>query len=453
MNAIPLHTLASLLDAAGEALLLAGPDGRLLAVNHAAEELFGWQRKQVLDRLPADLEADGLWLPPTLKRCRESGKRQTLIQEIQGRRLALSATPLEGGLVLASARDITELDRLQRRVERMEQERERLGHELAGLRASYAGREEIVASSRTMEKVLELAKRVAVVDSTLLILGESGVGKGLLAGAIHRWSGRAGAPIVKIDCGALPESLLESELFGYAPGAFTGAKREGKAGIIEQANGGTLFLDEIGELSHALQVKLLHVLQERRFTRVGSVTPIRADVRFIAATHRNLEEMVRERLFREDLFYRLNVVPITLPPLRERREDIPSLIHFFLTQCCSRYRVEKVMAPETVDQLVAHHWPGNVRELENMVERLVVTTEEREIRPLHLPASLSGTSGSPIAVRRVVPLKDALSALELELVAAAYRELGSSVKVGEALGIHQTTAARKIRELGQRAAQ
>lgn len=441
---LSVERLTALFDGVGEALILTSPAGEIAAVNRPMEQLLGLERANLLWRRPADLEAEGLWLPPTLRRCLETGSRQTLVQEVKGRRLALTAFCVEDGWVLATARDITELDRLQRQVERMEQERERFHHELAGLRAGQTAREEVIASSRAMEKVLELARRVAAVDSTILLLGESGVGKGVLAREIHRASPRWKAPFVKVDCAAIPESLLESELFGYAPGSFTGARREGKAGIIEQANGGTLFLDEIGDLSPSLQVKLLHVVQERRFTRVGSVAPVQVDIRIVAATHQDLEQMVAEGRFREDLYYRLNVVPITIPPLRERPEDVPALVRAFVTRFCDRYRVERQIAPDTMELFLAYRWPGNVRELENVIERLVVTVEEREIRPEHLPVFVGMTA--PVSVQRLVPLKEAVEALELELVGTAYRKFGSSVKVSEVLGIHQTTAARKIRE-------
>jgi transcriptional regulator with PAS, ATPase and Fis domain len=449
MERFSLETLLAITDGCGEALVLSGRDGQILAVNGVAGELLGWKSIGLVDQSLQELEAGGDWIPPVLRRCIESGQRQTLIQEVQGRRLALTASPVGDGLVLCVARDITEVDRLQRRLERLEKERERFTDELAGLRVTYAGREEIIAASRAMHKVLELAERVAPVDSTILLLGESGVGKGLLARAIHRWSHRFGAPFIKVDCGALPESLLESELFGYVAGAFTGANREGKVGIIEQAHRGTLFLDEVGELSPNLQVKLLHVIQERCFTRVGGVAPVRVDVRFIAATHRDLEELVVQKRFRADLFYRLNVVPITIPPLRERREDIPLLVRSFADHCCARYRVEKIFPPETVERFVANDWPGNVRELENMVERLVVTVPQKEVGPEHLPGSM-GAAPRAVTGGLIGPLNEALEALELEMIAAAYHKYGSSVQVGQALGIHQTTAARKIREWKER---
>ena len=296
----------------------------------------------------------------------------------------------------------------------------------------------MVGSSLAMQRVMDLIRRVAPVDSTILLLGESGVGKGVLAAEIHRLSPRRSGPFVRIDCAALPGSLLESELFGYSPGSFTGARREGKPGLIEQAHGGTLFIDEIGDVPLELQVKLLHVIQERRIIRLGAVTPTAVDIRIIAATHRDLEAMVAEGRFRADLYYRLNVVPVKIPPLRERPEDIPVLARTFLDRFCARYRVERTLTPEAVERLVAYSWPGNVRELENLVERLVVTLDEREIRPEHLPLPAPG--GPPVQVREIVPLKEAVAALELELVGEAYRRFGSSVKVGRASGIHQTTA-------------
>lgn len=434
----------ALLDGLAEGVMAVAPDGRIRLVNGAMAQLLGAAQAELLDRRPADLEDRGAWIPPVLRRCLETGERQAMILERAGRRLAMTAVPLPEGWVLAAARDITELDRLERQVERMAQERERYHHELAGLRAVQAGRTEVVGSSLAMQRVMELIRRIAPVDSTILLLGESGVGKGVLAAEVHRLSPRRDRPFVRIDCAALPETLLESELFGYSPGSFTGARREGKPGLIEQAHGGTLFIDEIGDVPLGLQVKLLHVIQERRIIRLGAVTPTAVDIRIIAATHRDLEAMVAEGRFRADLYYRLNVVPVTIPPLRERPEDIPVLARAFLDRFCARYRVERTFTPEAVARLMAYSWPGNVRELENLVERLVVTLDEREIRPEHLPLPAPG--GSPVQVREIVPLKEAVAALELELVGEAYRRFGSSVKVGRVLGIHQTTAARKIRE-------
>ena len=438
----------ALLDGLAEGVLAVSPDGRIRLVNGAMAQLLGTPRPSCWTAGRPIWRTGDTWVPPVLRRCLETGERQAMVLERAGRRLALTAVPLPEGWVLATARDITELDRLERQVERMTQERERYRHELAGLRAVQAGRTEVVGSSLAMQRVMDLIRRVAPVDSTILLLGESGVGKGVLAAEIHRLSPRRGGPFVRIDCAALPESLLESELFGYSPGSFTGARREGKPGLIRA-----------GARRHAV-----HRRDRRRAPGAageaaarhpgaahhpaGGRTPTAVDIRIIAATHRDLEAMVAEGRFRADLYYRLNVVPVTIPPLRERPEDIPVLARTFLDRFCARYRVERTLTPEAVARLVAYSWPGNVRELENLVERLVVTLDEREIRPEHLPLPAPG--GSPVQVREIVPLKEAVAALELELVGEAYRRFGSSVKVGRVLGIHQTTAARGRSGSGRR---
>lgn len=211
-------------------------------------------------------------------------------------------------------------------------------------------------------------------NSTVLIQGESGVGKGLLTEIIHKNSLRADKPFIKIDCGSIPENLLESELFGYKKGSFTGANKEGKIGLIELANKGTLFLDEIGDLPLGLQVKLLRAIQDRKIMPIGGNEPVDVDIRIIAATNRDLEKMVKQERFREDLYYRLNVIPIAIPPLRERREDIPGLILVLMDDYNKKFGFGKKMTPEVTRLLIRYDWPGNIRELENMIERLIITS-------------------------------------------------------------------------------
>ncbi len=246
----------------------------------------------------------------------------------------------------------------------------------------------IIGHSRKMLQVFGLVKKVADSDSTIIINGETGTGKGLLARAIHKHSYRQNKPFVQINCGAIPEGLLESELFGHVRGAFTGATTS-KPGKFELANGGTLFLDEIGDMSADLQVKLLRVLEDNEFERVGGCKTIKVDVRILAATHRNLEEEVRKGNFREDLFYRLNVIPVLLPPLKDRKSDIPLLVNHFLKQFVEKNKdgVES-MSDEAMEMIIRYSWPGNVRELKNMVERLVVLNETGDILPGDLPERL-----------------------------------------------------------------
>ncbi len=248
----------------------------------------------------------------------------------------------------------------------------------------------IVGESRPMQEVFRLIHKVAATDASVLILGESGTGKELVARAIHYQSARRDKPLVPVNCGAIPSELLESELFGHDKGAFTGAIKT-RLGRFELAEGGTIFLDEIGDMSPMLQVKLLRVLQDHQFERVGGTKTINADIRIIAATHRNLKKKVEEGTFREDLYYRLNVVPIWVPPLRDRRSDIPLLCRHFLERLGKQKGLgDKKLHPEVSDRLLRYDWPGNVRELENMLERMVILCEGDTVLPQDLPARLAG---------------------------------------------------------------
>jgi DNA-binding NtrC family response regulator len=313
--------------------------------------------------------------------------------------------------------------------------------EQASVKAAF---EHIVGRSLPMRTVYEKVRQVAPTMATALITGESGTGKELVARAIHNCSARKAGPFIVLNCGALPETLLESELFGHERGAFTGALTT-KPGRIEQADGGTLFLDEVSEMSAKTQVDLLRVLQEREFRRVGAGRSITVDARFIAATNKNLDEAVRAGTFREDLYYRLAVVPITLPPLRERPEDVPLLATVFLREFCAQYqRAEKWLTPSALQALREYVWPGNVRELRNLVERLVVTVQDRTIRPVHLP--------SPILIGQhpertiTVPLGIHLAVVEEQIIRRTLKELTSHrERAAKLLGISPRSLHYKIR--------
>jgi len=309
----------------------------------------------------------------------------------------------------------------------------------------------IVGKNQRMREIFSLIDKVAGTDSTVLIHGESGTGKELVARAIHYRSQRRDKPLVTINCGAIPEELLESELFGYVKGAFTGAVRD-KKGRFEVANGGTVFLDEVSEMSPALQVKLLRVLQEREFERVGDVKTIRVDIRVIAATNQDLEELVRRGRFREDLYYRLNVIPIYLPPLRERRDDIPLLLSYFLRVFNEKRGGHlEGFSPEALALLVDYDWPGNVRELENLVERLVVLKGEGVVRPEDLPEKVRGgrSLSSIPSPERGWDLSTAVSTFERQLILEALRRAnGVKSKAAKLLGIKRTTLLDKIKRNG-----
>jgi DNA-binding NtrC family response regulator len=305
----------------------------------------------------------------------------------------------------------------------------------------------IVFASKKMEEAMELVKTVAKSDATVLVRGESGTGKELIANAIHSYSNRRNAPFVKVNCAAIPETLLEDELFGHERGAFTDAQRQRK-GKFELAHGGTIFLDEIGDMPPALQVKILRVLQERQFERVGGTETIHVDVRLLTATNRDLEKAIREGEFREDLYYRLNVIPIHLPPLRERREDIPKLaVHFLQKFNRKNEKAFRAFSTDAMQLLVNYAWPGNVRELENAVERAVVLGEGEEVRPEHLPAALRGPAPtSDDVIARLLDSPDlSLDELERKLIERALeRTSGNQSKAAKLLGLTRRTLQYRV---------
>ena len=302
--------------------------------------------------------------------------------------------------------------------------------------------ENIVGTSEAMEKVYRLVEKVSAISTNVLIFGETGTGKELVARAIHYNSERAERPFVAVNCGALTESLLESELFGHVKGAFTGAIAS-REGFFRKADKGTLFLDEISEVSHALQVKLLRAVQEREVIPVGGREPVKFDVRLIAATNKNLEDEVQKGLFREDLFYRINVIAVPLPPLRERKEDIPLLVHHFLQKYAQRLGKPSIrISREAMQVLVNYDWPGNVRELENMVERTVALCEGDIIESADLPEKLTRVR---IAIRDLDQYQVTLDALEEEHIKKVLLKVnGDKVKAAQILGINLSTLYRKL---------
>jgi len=306
---------------------------------------------------------------------------------------------------------------------------------------------EIIGKSEEIQSVFNLVNKVADTDSTILISGESGTGKELIAKAIHYRSGRASAPFVSINCGALPENLLESELFGHVKGSFTGAIRD-KEGMFKVASGGTFFLDEVGETTLAIQVKLLRVLQEREIIPVGGTAPIKVDVRLIAATNADLEKAVKEERFRADLYYRLNVIPVVMPPLRDRRDDIPLLVDHFLHVASERSGRRKTVSKEAMGLLSNYDWPGNVRELENIVERACILQDGDEFRIDDLPDKVRHHSQE----RRKVVMQETqmtLDELEKEYLVSVLEETNWQKKKASAiLGINASTLYRKIQRYG-----
>ncbi|MBN2626157.1 MAG: sigma 54-interacting transcriptional regulator [Spirochaetales bacterium] len=310
-------------------------------------------------------------------------------------------------------------------------------------------RSDMVGNSKVMQRLMQLLSKVAATDATVLIEGESGVGKSLVAWELHRNSHRNEGPFIKLNCAALPESIIESELFGHERGAFTGALQQRK-GRFELANGGTIFLDEIGEISLATQAKLLRVLQEGEFERVGGVETLVTDARIIAATNRNLEEQVRKGAFREDLFYRLNIIPVMVPPLRDRKNDIVLLADHFIEKAnrMNQKQVNRISTP-AIDMLMSYHWPGNIRELEHAIERAVILTDDNTIHGYHLPPSLQVPSATPQRFEEEGTLQQRLEAIEYEMIVDALKAThGNASKAAEVLGLTNRMMGLRLSKYG-----
>ncbi|MHB1418999.1 MAG: sigma 54-interacting transcriptional regulator [Bacillota bacterium] len=435
--------LETVIGASYDCILVMDRNGKIIRANGENGRLAKLLTDDLVKKISEDI------IPRIIK----ESKRISDIIETENRLLAVTANPVYNGLdvekVVINVRDLTELNNLKRALEETKQLSKRYLTELSSLNKQYMRDNGIIVNSKSMEHAVSLALRVADVDATVLILGESGSGKQVIANIIHHVSKRVEYPLVQVNCGAIPENLLETELFGYSPGAFTGACKTGKAGLFELADKGTIFLDEIGELPIHLQVKILHAIQEKIISRVGSNQSRKIDVRIIAATHRNLEEMVKKGEFREDLYFRLNVVPLRIPPLRDRREDIIPLIKSFLDRYNKRYNLVKEISPITMEYLLDYIWPGNVRELENMIERLVVTAPGNVITQEELPLQFvqKRLPGSSITVKGIVPLKDAVMEVERQMIFQAIEHYGSTYKAAKALNIDQSTLVRKINRL------
>lgn len=319
-------------------------------------------------------------------------------------------------------------------------------------RLIQSGEYEIVVKSKKMNYTVEMTMRVGQVDSTVLIYGETGVGKELIARLVHSSSYRSktGA-FIKVNCASFNQSLIEAELFGYEPGAFTGALRSGKVGYFELADRGTLFLDEIAELSLEAQAKLLGVLQDRELFKVGGTKPKTVDIRIVAATNKNLEKMVKEGRFREDLFYRLNVVPIEVPPLRERRDDIPALIHYFNHKLQERYSLQKEMGMDLIEHLTRYSWPGNVRELYNLIERLFVTVPQKVITAAHLsgPYISALSEHFPPVKEKRGNLKEMVEEFEIAVVKRTLETCSTQEEAARMLGISLSSLTRRLRKINK----
>jgi len=441
---IDLNEFKEIIDLAYDEIFIYDANYKVVYVNRACERHYGMKPEQLMGKDFWELANDDCWFPSVLPKVYEEKRRITIKQtSYLGVHITTTAVPVldEKGdirFVVMSVRDqMFELDLIR---EQMEKE---WTLDSSEAKVEKEKKTRLIHRSPEMNAILLMVERIAKVDSTILIQGESGTGKGVMSRVIHEKSKRNERAFLTINCAAIPEDLLESELFGYTEGAFTGAKKGGKQGLIEMAHKGTLFLDEIGELSMRLQSKLLHVIQEREFIPVGGREAKTVDVRIIAATNRKLIEMVKEKGFREDLYYRLNVLELEIPPIREREEDILALSQYYLNHFNHKYERNCVMSEDLRHFFLGYKWPGNVRQLENTIERLVLTANEDKLLVEDLPRRFQRDEDRKLSVAK--NYEDAKTLFEIELVGQLYSQFDSSRKLADRLGVSQTKASRMIR--------
>lgn len=442
--------LEEIIEHSFDGIYITDGSGNTIMVNRAYEQITGLKKKEVLGKNMKFLVRSGvISVSGSLHAIREN-RVVTLSQEFKtGKKAVITSSPIydEDGnisMVVTNVRDLTEIYQLKERVVEQKQEEEKLRQNLMHVQSQMMEEDMIVQDENAL-RVVFMADKVAPLDATVMLLGETGVGKEVFARYIFKKSERKDQNFIKVNCGAIPENLLESELFGYEKGAFTGANRNGKIGLFELADKGTIFLDEIGELPLNMQVKILRAIQEKEIERIGGTRPIKIDVRIIAATNRNLEVMMREGKFREDLYYRLMVFPIQIPALRERPGDIEPLARFFLKKFNKKYNFHKRFSEGTMYLLKEYQWPGNIRELKNIVERAIIISNGDEIDQDAVPIFHRDTSARQTKRTRrpVRDLRRELQRIEAEYMEEAYETYGNVRDAAESLGMNASTFVRK----------
>ncbi len=438
--------LNHIFESSPDSIYVTDGEGITLRVNKAFEESAISKRQEVMRENVYDLERRGVFKPSVCGLILKEKRKISILQNMDsGKKTVVTGVPIfderyQIYRVVTNTKLLEEVIGLTQYIKITEQ-----NHQSAD--ESNKGEQTLIAESQSMKAILDTIRQVSDVDSTILIIGESGVGKGVIARYIHKNSKRSGGKLVEINCGAIPENLLESELFGYESGAFTGANRKGKPGLIEMANKGTLFLDEISELPLMVQVKLLHFLQNRKITRVGGTEEIEVDLRVIAASNKDLEKQVEKGNFRLDLFYRLHVIPIIVPPLRDRLEDIEPAVKYFAEKYKKKYNKDFTITQEFINYVKSYHWPGNMRQLENHIERTIVTNKENyALDNNRHPKEIKKGNDDHISINvdGINSLNEEIEKLEKKIIKAAFEKHKSSYKVAQALGLSQATAYRKI---------
>jgi len=454
----------SALESFYDDIMVTDGEGVVLRAGKFNEQICGLKTEDIEGKSVFSLEKEGIMCPSATVKVLKTRQKVTVLQITNlERKLLVTSFPVfeTGGTisrVISFSRDITEEDLLAKRLREQRDYMKYYNQQHELLSRERLNEFSMIGESQRIKRVEKMIIKAAAVSSNVLILGESGVGKELVAKNIHSLSERRNGPFVTINCGAIPENLIEAELFGYGKGAFTGASSSGKLGQIDMANGGTLFLDEIGDMPLHLQVKILDVIQNKRYKRIGEVSDRNLDVRIIAATNRNLLSMVKGNRFRLDLYYRLNVITITVPPLRKREKDIMLLSNYFLDRYCAMYGKKVEFSEAVLDILNHYSWPGNVRELENVTEGLVVmmdddsVIEDKDVIELLNDEELlleDDKEEQGVKVHQLVPLKDAIADMEEQLFSMAMKQFKTAQASAEFLGVHQSTLSRKLQRLSR----
>ncbi len=466
-----------ILDLISDGIYISDRNGQTLRINSMYERLTGLNKERLIGQNVEILTEEGLFDTILHPRIVKTGKPATSVQtDRKNKKLVLNGYPIfdENGdvaLVVTFVRNVTLMAQLREQIISQRRLIEKYRTNVQYLVEESEQKRPLIAHSYAMAELIRKIDRLAGTDATILLQGETGVGKDVFAHRLHNASNRSGKPFVKVDCPTIPESLFESELFGYAPGAFSGAHSKGKLGFFEMAEKGTLFLDEIGELPLVMQAKLLRVLQDREIIRVGSTKTRKVDVRVVSATNRDLEEEVRQGRFRRDLYYRLHVAVITIPPLRERREDIVPLANHFLERFASRYKKRLKLTSDAQQAFHNSEWPGNIRELENLVQSLVITHPDGDIGVSALPSNMVGPLAEacldpnitedqpqPSATEDLVfpnlmtelqfgnrSLKSIMGEIERSILKRTLSHYGSHAKVAKRLKVDRSTLFRKLR--------
>ena len=446
------HIFDGIMSHSRDGLFVTDHQGNILMLNKASEEMLGLKINDVLGRNVSDLVREGYYDSSVTLLVLEKKRTASILQTSwQGRKVLTTGIPVldeEGNIkfVLVNDRDVSLIKMLRENLEPENLPQSLFQCNLTELGVDSSFLESIVFSSQCMEEVIQTAVRAAKFNVSILLTGKSGVGKSLIARLIHQLSPQKNGPFIDLNCGSLPSSLLESELFGYEPGAFTGASDKGRKGLLECADQGILFLDEIGEMERPLQVKLLKFLETKTFFKVGSSQSKTIETRIIAATNQDLDAMIRAGNFRKDLFFRLNVITIHIPPLSERKEEIEPLVRFFLNHLNKEFGTRKTISEEALDVLKQYPFPGNVRELENLVKRLITLTEDDEISPRHIPREIISQPLTITHEDNEKTLQHQVAAFERQLIKAHLEKCGSQRKAAKALGINQSTLSRKLKE-------